>query len=87
MEQILEINRLTKTFKKQTVVDEVSFGVTKNSVYGLLGPNGAGKSTTLKMITGMLQPSSGSISFEGACMEQGGSEEHRCADRDAAALR
>ena len=65
MEQILEINRLTKTFKKQTVVDEVSFGVTKNSVYGLLGPNGAGKSTTLKMITGMLQPSSGSISFEG----------------------
>ena len=64
MEQILEINRLTKTFKKQTVVDEVSFGVTKNSVYGLLGPNGAGKSTTLKMITGMLQPSSGSISFE-----------------------
>lgn len=65
MEQILEINRLTKAFKKQTVVDEVSFGVTKNSVYGLLGPNGAGKSTTLKMITGMLQPSSGSISFEG----------------------
>lgn len=65
MEQILEINRLTKTFKKQTVVDEVSFGVTKNSVYGLLGPNGAGKSTTLKMITGILQPSSGSISFEG----------------------
>ena len=65
MEQILEINRLTKTFKKQTVVDEVSFGVTKNSVYGLLGPNGAGKSMTLKMITGMLQPSSGSISFEG----------------------
>ena len=56
---------MTKTFKKQTVVDEVSFGVTKNSVYGLLGPNGAGKSTTLKMITGMLQPSSGSISFEG----------------------
>lgn len=65
MEQILEIEQLTKIFKKQKAVDGVSLGVAKQSVYGLLGPNGAGKSTLLKMIAGMLQPSSGSIRFDG----------------------
>lgn len=65
MEMILETTDLTKKFKRQTAVDRISVSVEKNSVYGLLGPNGAGKSTTLKMITGMLHPSSGSIKFEG----------------------
>lgn len=65
MEMILETTDLTKKFKRQTAVDRISISVEKNSVYGLLGPNGAGKSTTLKMITGMLHPSSGSIKFEG----------------------
>ena len=41
----------------------VSLHVKRNSVYGLLGPNGAGKSTTLKMLTGMLRPTSGTIEF------------------------
>lgn len=65
MEMILETTDLTKKFKRQTAVDRISISVEKNSVYGLLGPNGAGKSTTLKMIAGMLHPSSGSIKFEG----------------------
>lgn len=65
MDIILETVDLTKKFKKQTAVDRISISVEKNSVYGLLGPNGAGKSTMLKMITGMLHPSSGSIRFEG----------------------
>lgn len=65
MDMILETTDLTKKFKRQTAVDRISISVEKNSVYGLLGPNGAGKSTTLKMITGMLHPSSGSIKFEG----------------------
>lgn len=65
MDMILETSNLTKKFKKQTAVDQISIQVKRNSVYGLLGANGAGKSTTLKMITGMLHPSSGSIRFEG----------------------
>lgn len=65
MEMILKTNSLCKKFKGQVAVNEVSLNIQKNSVYGLLGPNGAGKSTTLKMITGILQPTSGSIEFDG----------------------
>lgn len=46
------------------MVQNISLEVRRNSIYGLLGPNGAGKSTTLKMVTGMLHPTSGEISFE-----------------------
>lgn len=61
---ILETKNLQKHFKNQLAVSNVSLSIEKNSVYGLLGPNGAGKSTTLKMITGMLKPSSGEIIFD-----------------------
>jgi ABC-2 type transport system ATP-binding protein len=61
---ILEIKDLTKKFKTQTAVNNVSLSIRKNSIFGLLGPNGAGKSTTLKMITGIMKPSSGEILFE-----------------------
>ena len=65
MEMILKTTDLCKNFKGQKAVDNVSLNIEKNSVYGLLGPNGAGKSTTLKMITGMMRPTSGSIEFDG----------------------
>lgn len=65
MDIILETTGLGKKFKKQTAVDNLSLRIERNTVYGLLGPNGAGKSTTLKMITGMLRPTSGSIRFDG----------------------
>lgn len=65
MNSILETTNLCKDFKNQTVVNNVSLHVEKKSVYGLLGPNGAGKSTTLKMLTGILKPTSGSIKFDG----------------------
>ncbi len=61
---ILHTNHLCKDFKGQHAVSNVSLSIASNSVYGLLGPNGAGKSTTLKMITGMLRPTSGRIIFE-----------------------
>ncbi|WP_100330223.1 lantibiotic protection ABC transporter ATP-binding protein [Bacillus xiapuensis] len=61
---ILEVKGLTKKFKNQIAVNNVSLSIRKNSVYGLLGPNGAGKSTILKMITGIMKPSSGEILFE-----------------------
>ena len=61
---ILKTKDLCRDFKRQHAVSNISLSITKNSVYGLLGPNGAGKSTTLKMITGMLRPTSGEIIFE-----------------------
>ena len=64
METILKTNNLTKKFKNQMAVKQVSLNVPKGCVYGLLGPNGAGKSTILKMVTGMLKPTSGSIFFD-----------------------
>ena len=65
MEMILKTANLCKSFSGQTAVNNISLNIEKNSVYGLLGPNGAGKSTTLKMITGILKPTSGNIEFDG----------------------
>lgn len=62
---ILQTKNLCKTFKGQKAVNKICLSIEENSVYGLLGPNGAGKSTTLKMITGMLRPTSGRIIFDG----------------------
>lgn len=62
---LLVTQKLTKIFKKEYAVDALSLSVPKNHIYGLLGPNGAGKSTTLKMLTGLLKPTSGEINFDG----------------------
>ncbi|ETS74227.1 hypothetical protein PFICI_14093 [Pestalotiopsis fici W106-1] len=53
----LRVLHLTKTFKKNTAVDNVTFGVKHGEVFALLGPNGAGKSTTISLIRGDIQPS------------------------------
>jgi len=65
MSNILTTHNLTRKFGKETAIRDVSLTVEHNSVYGLLGPNGAGKSTTLKMLTGLLAPTSGEILFDG----------------------
>ncbi|MFA1736955.1 lantibiotic protection ABC transporter ATP-binding protein [Lysinibacillus fusiformis] len=64
-DMILKTESLTKTLKGQKIVDQLALEIQRNTVYGLLGPNGAGKSTTLKLITGMLRPNTGSIIFNG----------------------
>lgn len=71
MKTILKTTDLCKNFKGQMAVNNVSLNIQRNSVYGLLGPNGAGKSTTLKMITGILRPTSGSIEFDGHPWQRG----------------
>lgn len=65
MDMILKTNGLCKKFKGQIAVNNVDIHVERNSIYGLLGPNGAGKSTILKMITGILRPTSGEVEFDG----------------------
>lgn len=61
---ILQTKNLCKTFKNQKAVNNISISVKKSSIYGLLGPNGAGKATFLKMITGILHPTSVKIIFD-----------------------
>lgn len=65
MDLILKTNGICKKFKGQMAVNKVSLNIPRNSVYGLLGPNGAGKSTTLKMLTGILKPTFGTVTFNG----------------------
>jgi len=61
----LEVRNLSKRFTGVIAVDEVSFIARAGEITGYLGPNGSGKSTTMKMITGLLQPTSGKIFFDG----------------------
>ncbi len=58
-EHPIVVRNLTKTFGKFVAVDDVSFYVNRGEVYGWLGPNGAGKTTTIRMLLGLLKPSSG----------------------------
>lgn len=62
---MIEINNLTKKFDQFTAVDNLSFTVKEGEVLGFLGPNGAGKSTTMKIITGFLSPTEGSVTIDG----------------------
>lgn len=62
---MIKINKLTREFGSFRAVDDLSFSVVPGEVLGFLGPNGAGKTTTMRMITGFLKPSSGSISVFG----------------------
>jgi len=66
----LETKNLCKHFGKQQAVNNVSLKVQTGTIYGLLGPNGAGKTTTLKMISGLLHPSSGEILIHGEKWER-----------------
>jgi len=62
---MISLHSLSKNFGQQTAVDRLSLEIPAGQIVGLLGPNGAGKSTTLKMLTGMLAPSSGTATICG----------------------
>lgn len=62
---MIQVSNLSKYFDAFCAVDKISFSVNPGEVLGFLGPNGAGKSTTMKMLTGFLAPSSGSVSIMG----------------------
>ena len=59
MEFSIEAEKLTKKFGYFTAVDSISFNVKKGEIFGFLGANGAGKSTAIKMLCGLLKPTSG----------------------------
>ncbi len=62
---VIETHRLVKRYGDKVAVDDVSFEVHDGEIFGFLGPNGAGKTTTIKMIVGLLQPTSGSVRVAG----------------------
>src|SRR6185503_17977124 len=62
---IIEVKNVTKKFGDFTAVDGISFSVEKGEIFAFLGPNGAGKTTTIKMLTTLLQPTSGSLNING----------------------
>ena len=61
----IEVDKLTRKFKKLVAVDHISFMVKKGEIFGLLGPNGAGKSTTIRMLCTLLRPTSGEAKVAG----------------------
>ncbi|ANQ48146.1 ABC transporter ATP-binding protein [Flammeovirga sp. MY04] len=65
MEKIIEAHELTKKFGEFKAVNKISFDVKKGEIFGFLGANGAGKSTAMRMLTGLLSPTSGAASVAG----------------------
>ena len=62
---MLELSSVSKSFGGLHVLHDVNLSVPQGSIYGLIGPNGAGKTTVFNLITGLLPPSGGAITFNG----------------------
>ena len=62
---MIQVDNLVKTFGSFTAVDHISFEVPAGGIFAFLGPNGAGKTTTIKMLTALLDPTSGTVTIDG----------------------
>lgn len=62
---IIEVAHLKKRYRNRLAVDDLSFSVAEGEILGVLGPNGAGKSSTLRMLTGFLAPTAGTLRIDG----------------------
>jgi len=65
MSKVIEVKNLTRDYGDLRAVDNISFGVEEGEIFGFLGPNGAGKTTTIKMLCGLLKPTSGIAKITG----------------------
>ena len=74
---MIEVQRVSRRFGNFTAVDDVSFHIGRGEIVGLLGHNGAGKTTLMKMITGFLEPSAGSIRIDGLSLDDADSAAQR----------
>src|ERR1044071_125492 len=68
----VEVSNLTIKFGDFTAVDKISFSVRKGEIFGFLGANGAGKTTTIRMLCGLLTPTSGTAQIAGLTFDDGG---------------
>ncbi|MEY9869297.1 ABC transporter ATP-binding protein [Peribacillus sp. RS7] len=69
-ESVLKVQSLTKKIGKATIVDNVSFEIKSNEIFGLLGPNGAGKTTIIRMITGLINRTGGTVMINGSDLDR-----------------
>ncbi|MGE7184194.1 ABC transporter ATP-binding protein [Peribacillus sp. NPDC006672] len=69
-ESVLKVQSLTKKIGKATIVDNVSFEIKSNEIFGLLGPNGAGKTTIIRMITGLINRTGGTVMINGSDLDK-----------------
>ena len=74
---MIELTDLTKTYGGHTAVDRLSLRVERGEVFGFIGPNGAGKTTTIKMLGGVLEPTSGAVTVAGIDMRAAPEEAKR----------
>lgn len=74
---ILKIENLSKSFGSSKIIDNISFEVPENSIFGFIGQNGAGKTTTMKMIIGLLKPDAGIIKVCGEPVYYGQTKTNR----------
>ena len=74
---MIELTDLTKTYGSHTAVDRLSLRVERGEVFGFIGPNGAGKTTTIKMLGGVLEPTSGTVTVAGIDMRAAPEEAKR----------
>jgi len=77
IESVLITNKLTKNFGSVVAVDHIDLDIRRGEIFGFLGPNGAGKSTTIRMLLGLIRPTSGSASIFGKDMRKYGNEIRR----------
>lgn len=70
MKNAIETNNLTKVYGNFTAVNSLNLKIPNNSIFGMLGPNGAGKTTTIKMLTCLIQPTSGKAVVGGYDVEK-----------------
>ncbi len=64
--RVIEINNLSRSFDGRLVLNNVSFNVEEGEVFGYLGPNGAGKTTTMRILLGLIRPTTGTALVRGA---------------------
>ena len=62
--KLLQVDQLSLSYGKQSIINHISFGLKKGNIIGLLGPNGAGKSSILKILAGLVYPNSGKIVYD-----------------------
>ena len=79
---MLKLSNISKRFGGLHVLQDVNIEVPQGTIFGLIGPNGAGKTTVFNLITGLLQPTGGSITFDGESLV--GEKPHRITQRGIA---
>jgi ABC-2 type transport system ATP-binding protein len=62
---VVEVNHIVKSFADKAAVDDLSFSVAQNEIFGVIGPNGAGKTTTIRMMMDIIKPDSGEVTILG----------------------